>query len=154
MIFNESACSIKRSDLLLCLFLLYIPIFQLSCFPSHSLSSWECVRCTRVNDVQAVLCMSCECPRLASAVPVGFEESAQSSTITGYPATCVSFIYANMSKKIKTVHFHLLCHVVSVKSQICIAVYSTSLLFAPSLRVAVPELYRDEPWQQCVVYRV
>ncbi|XP_012688696.3 LOW QUALITY PROTEIN: E3 ubiquitin-protein ligase RNF31 [Clupea harengus] len=49
---------------------------------SHSLSSWECVRCTRVNDVQAVLCMSCECPRLASAVPVGFEESAQSSTIT------------------------------------------------------------------------
>ncbi|KAL2085337.1 hypothetical protein ACEWY4_018657 [Coilia grayii] len=49
---------------------------------SHSLSSWECVRCTTVNDTHAVLCSSCDCPRLASAVPAGAEDSLQPSTIT------------------------------------------------------------------------
>ncbi|XP_062377874.1 interferon regulatory factor 9 [Sardina pilchardus] len=49
---------------------------------SYSLSTWECVRCTTVNGGQAVLCATCECPRLASAAPAGPEESLQASTIS------------------------------------------------------------------------
>lgn len=35
---------------------------------SPSLSPWECAHCTTVNQMQAVLCMTCERPRLATAV--------------------------------------------------------------------------------------
>ncbi|XP_056869366.1 E3 ubiquitin-protein ligase RNF31-like [Takifugu flavidus] len=34
---------------------------------SPSLSPWECSHCTTVNEMQAVLCMTCERPRLATA---------------------------------------------------------------------------------------
>ncbi|XP_063062600.1 E3 ubiquitin-protein ligase RNF31-like [Engraulis encrasicolus] len=49
---------------------------------SHSLSSWECGRCTTVNDTHAMLCSSCDCPRLAGTVPTGADDSLQPSTIT------------------------------------------------------------------------
>lgn len=34
---------------------------------SPSLSPWECAHCTTVNEMQAVLCTTCERPRLATA---------------------------------------------------------------------------------------
>lgn len=34
---------------------------------SPSLSPWQCARCTTVNATRAVLCATCERPRLAAA---------------------------------------------------------------------------------------
>lgn len=48
----------------------------------HSLSSWECQRCTTVNDLQAVLCASCETPRLARPIPPSPKEPSQPSSNT------------------------------------------------------------------------
>ncbi|KAJ8272532.1 hypothetical protein GJAV_G00090290 [Gymnothorax javanicus] len=46
-----------------------------------SLSSWQCVHCTRVNEQNEVLCGTCERPRLTPA-SAGTEEQLQLSTIT------------------------------------------------------------------------
>ncbi|XP_062335867.1 E3 ubiquitin-protein ligase RNF31-like isoform X1 [Osmerus eperlanus] len=49
---------------------------------SPSFSSWECGHCTTVNPVQAVLCGTCERPRLANAASSGEEDLLQSPSNT------------------------------------------------------------------------
>lgn len=41
--------------------------FFMWCSSSPSLSPWECSHCTTVNEMRAVLCTTCERPRLATA---------------------------------------------------------------------------------------
>lgn len=41
--------------------------FSIWCSSSPSLSPWECSHCTTVNEMRAVLCTTCERPRLATA---------------------------------------------------------------------------------------
>ncbi|KAI1888856.1 hypothetical protein AGOR_G00173080 [Albula goreensis] len=58
-----------------------VPVTPLNTL-SRSLSSWQCASCTTVNGVKAVLCISCERPRLVCAATSVPEESPQPVTIT------------------------------------------------------------------------
>ncbi|XP_036374742.1 E3 ubiquitin-protein ligase RNF31 [Megalops cyprinoides] len=64
---------------------------------SASLSSWQCVHCTTVNEVQAVLCVSCDRPRLASTPSAGLEEPLQPSTITEWQCKSCTVVNAGSS---------------------------------------------------------
>ncbi|KAG7455059.1 hypothetical protein MATL_G00252420 [Megalops atlanticus] len=64
---------------------------------SASLSSWQCVHCTTVNEVQAVLCVSCDRPRLASTPSAGPEEPLQPSTITEWQCKSCTVVNAGSS---------------------------------------------------------
>uniref|UniRef100_H3CTG2 Ring finger protein 31 n=1 Tax=Tetraodon nigroviridis TaxID=99883 RepID=H3CTG2_TETNG len=50
---------------------------------SPSLSPWECAHCTTVNEMQAVLCMTCERPRLATAAVLDSPTQPPMSPNTG-----------------------------------------------------------------------
>lgn len=50
---------------------------------SPSLSPWECSHCTTVNEMQAVLCMTCERPRLATATVQDSPTQPSTSLNTG-----------------------------------------------------------------------
>lgn len=55
--------------------------------PSPSLSTWECAHCTTVNEMRAVLCTTCDRPRLATPAIAGPEGSGPTSQNTGGPRT-------------------------------------------------------------------
>lgn len=55
----------------------------LSLTSSPSLSPWECSHCTTVNEMQAVLCMTCERPRLATATVQDSPTQPSTSLNTG-----------------------------------------------------------------------
>ncbi|KAL1006476.1 hypothetical protein UPYG_G00072840 [Umbra pygmaea] len=64
---------------------------------SHSLSSWECVQCTTVNEVKAVLCMTCERPRLASASLMVQDDPAQPPSNTEWQCKSCTVVNAGCS---------------------------------------------------------
>ncbi|XP_023680999.1 E3 ubiquitin-protein ligase RNF31-like isoform X1 [Paramormyrops kingsleyae] len=63
-----------------------------------SLSSWECTYCTTVNEVQAVLCGTCDRPRLASAASTVLEDSLQASIVSEWQ--CKSCTVMNSSSSV------------------------------------------------------
>lgn len=60
---------------------------------SPSLSPWECAHCTTVNEMRAVLCTTCERPRLATAASTVQESpmSVPTSPNTGETKTCRNY---------------------------------------------------------------
>ncbi|XP_036377331.1 E3 ubiquitin-protein ligase RNF31-like [Megalops cyprinoides] len=64
---------------------------------SRSLSTWQCATCTTINEVKAVLCSSCERPRLISAAPAVQEEPAQPATITEWQCKSCTVMNAGSS---------------------------------------------------------
>lgn len=97
-----------------------------------------------MNDVQAVLCSSCDCPRLASAAPVGLEDSLQPSTISGDPIALGCLSYMRHARVFVT--WCVLCFGSPSLLRL--------LLFRLALGVAVQELYNAEPRQQRAVHSV
>ncbi|KAK6299661.1 hypothetical protein J4Q44_G00296940 [Coregonus suidteri] len=65
---------------------------------SHSLSSWECAQCTTVNEVKAVLCVTCERPRLAIASLIVQEDPGQPPSNTEWQ--CKSCTVVNQGSSI------------------------------------------------------
>ncbi|KAG9332188.1 hypothetical protein JZ751_015551, partial [Albula glossodonta] len=63
---------------------------------SSSPSMWHCVHCTTENEMQEVLCVSCDRPRLAAA-PIGLEETLQPSTITEWQCKSCTVVNAGSS---------------------------------------------------------
>ncbi|XP_035287061.1 E3 ubiquitin-protein ligase RNF31 [Anguilla anguilla] len=59
-------------------------------------SSWQCVHCTTVNELQEVLCVSCDRPRPAPA-SAGEEEPLQPSTITEWQCRSCTVVNAGSS---------------------------------------------------------
>ena len=70
---------------------------------SLSFSSWECGHCTTVNPMRAVLCGTCERPRLANAASSGEEDLLQSPSntglTTGFPRRLKKFKIRNFKWK-------------------------------------------------------
>ncbi|XP_056289401.1 E3 ubiquitin-protein ligase RNF31-like isoform X2 [Pseudoliparis swirei] len=64
---------------------------------SPSLSPWACSRCTTVNEMRAVLCATCERPRLAAAAP---EVAAPVPTSPSAEWRCKSCTVANAGSSI------------------------------------------------------
>ncbi|XP_018596870.2 E3 ubiquitin-protein ligase RNF31-like isoform X2 [Scleropages formosus] len=62
-----------------------------------SVSSWECSYCTTVNGVQAVLCETCDRPRLAGTTPPVPEESLQLSTVAEWQCKSCTVMNAGLS---------------------------------------------------------
>lgn len=54
-----------------------------SCFLSVSMSTWECAHCTTMNETRAVLCTTCDRPRLATPAVQDGTGSGPTSQNTG-----------------------------------------------------------------------
>ncbi|KAG7524316.1 hypothetical protein JOB18_010307 [Solea senegalensis] len=67
---------------------------------SLSLSPWECSHCTTVNEMRAVLCSTCERPRLATATSVAQENPASLPTSPSSEWQCRSCTVVNQGSSI------------------------------------------------------
>ncbi|XP_029955451.1 E3 ubiquitin-protein ligase RNF31 [Salarias fasciatus] len=67
---------------------------------SPSLSPWSCAHCTTVNEMRAVLCITCERPRLATAASPALEASASLPTSPNSEWQCKSCTVVNQGSSI------------------------------------------------------
>uniref|UniRef100_A0A8C7Y1W6 RBR-type E3 ubiquitin transferase n=1 Tax=Oryzias sinensis TaxID=183150 RepID=A0A8C7Y1W6_9TELE len=67
---------------------------------SSSPSSWECAHCTTVNDMRAVLCTTCDRPRLATAAPIVQDGSVSAPTSPNSEWQCKSCTVLNQGSSI------------------------------------------------------
>ncbi|CAN9506077.1 unnamed protein product [Ophioblennius macclurei] len=67
---------------------------------SPSLSPWTCSHCTTVNEMRAVLCVTCERPRLATAASPALDASASLPTSPNSEWQCKSCTVVNQGSSI------------------------------------------------------
>ncbi|XP_068566398.1 E3 ubiquitin-protein ligase RNF31-like [Cebidichthys violaceus] len=67
---------------------------------SPSLSPWECAHCTKVNEMRAVLCATCERPRLATAASAAQDNPASVPTSPNTEWQCKSCTVVNQGSSI------------------------------------------------------
>ncbi|KAM6908817.1 E3 ubiquitin-protein ligase RNF31-like isoform 1-T1 [Lycodopsis pacificus] len=67
---------------------------------SPSLSPWECAHCTTVNEMRAVLCATCERPRLATAASAAQENPTSVPTSPNTEWQCKSCTVVNQGSSI------------------------------------------------------
>ncbi|XP_028290354.1 E3 ubiquitin-protein ligase RNF31-like isoform X2 [Gouania willdenowi] len=67
---------------------------------SPSLSPWKCAHCTTVNELRAVLCRTCERPRLATAVSAARDEPASVTSASSTEWQCKSCTVVNPGSSI------------------------------------------------------
>ncbi|KAK5877965.1 hypothetical protein CesoFtcFv8_025422 [Champsocephalus esox] len=67
---------------------------------SPSLSPWECAHCTTVNEMRAVLCSTCERPRLSTAASIALESPMLVPTSPSTDWKCKSCTVVNQGSSI------------------------------------------------------
>lgn len=67
---------------------------------SPSLSPWECAHCTTVNEMRAVLCSTCERPRLATAASTVQDSPVSVPTSPNTEWQCKSCTVVNQGSSI------------------------------------------------------
>ncbi|XP_041824210.1 E3 ubiquitin-protein ligase RNF31-like [Melanotaenia boesemani] len=67
---------------------------------SPSLSPWECAHCTTVNEMRAVLCATCERPRLATAASTAVDSSISVPVSSNTDWQCKSCTVVNQGSSI------------------------------------------------------